>query len=255
MMITKFILSMALLLAFFIIGNVYCKKKLNKDSTGDMILKKIKTGIENCVKNQTKIDKGNITPHFTKCITAIQNKKSLLKDKKKITKDFLKKVLKGILNCLKSKMTKNSNKLKGKKKPRSKNKREKRSKRPSNTDEEMNQALEKVSKCSDEVTDGGKSGAIPIPAEKCECGRAESNQRVDALTNARIFKGKEVIQKQYPWQMLIHMKFKNIAGEMGYKEVGGTLISRKHVLTAAHNFYHLEDRTKYISSSTYLKSR
>ena len=238
MMVTRLILSMAILLAFFIVGNDHCKKKLQKDTSGNNILKKITTGLENCVKNQTKIDK---------CITVIQNKKSLLKDNKKTTKVFMKKVLKGITNCLKSKMTKMTKKPKRKKKPRSNNKREKRSKRPSNAAEEINQALAKVRKCGDEVTDAGTSGAIPIPEEKCKCGRAELNMRVNTLTHARIFQAKEAIQKQYPWQLLIHMKFENLAGIMGNKEVGGTLISRIHVLTAAHNFYHLEDRTRYIS--------
>ena len=236
MMVTRLILSMAILLAFFIVGNVHCKKNLQKDSASNDILKKITTGLENCVKNQTKIDKGKITPHFTKCITAIQNKKSLLKDKKKTTKVFMKKVLKGITNCLKSKMTKKTKKTKDKKKPKSNNKREKRSKRPSNAEEEVNQALAKVSKCGDEVTDVGKE-------EKCECGRAEMTQS-GTSSNARIFKGKETLEKQHPWYILIQISYKDSSGKTFNQHSGGALISRKHVLTVAHSFFELHTKNK-----------
>ena len=74
-------------------------------------------------------------------------------------------------------------------------------------------------------------------------------------TNARVFKGKEAIRKQFPWQILIHMKFKNVRGEEENTMSGGTLISRKHVLTAAHNFYDEEDMTKYIQCTYTLHSR
>ena len=235
---TRQILPTAFFLAFFIVGNVHGKKKLQKNTDANKILKKITTGLGQCVKNQTSIDKEKITPHFTKCITAIENKKSLLNDKKKSAKGFLRKVFKVMTNCLKSKVTtKNTKKTNQKKKQGSKNKREKRSKRPSKAEEEMNQALAKIRKC----------GEVTLE-EKCECGRPVVHLS-DTSTNARIFKGKEAIQKQYPWQLMLQMDFDNLAGEKKRKIFGGTLISRKHVLTVAHNFYHSEDLTKYVLNS------
>ena len=51
------------------------------------------TGLEKCIKNQaSSIDDEKISPHFTKYILAIQNKRYLLKYKKKTIKVFLKKV-------------------------------------------------------------------------------------------------------------------------------------------------------------------
>ena len=233
---TRYIISIAFFCAFFIVGNIHGKKKLQKDTDGSKILKKITTGLEKCVKNQTSVDNKKISSHFTKCITATENKKSLLKDKKKTTKNFLKKVLKGISNCLKSKMTKKTKKPKDKKKPKSNNKREKRSKRPSNAEEEVNQALAKVSKCGDVVTDVGK-------VEKCECGRAEMTQS-GTSSNARIFKGKETLEKQHPWYILIQISYKDSSGKTFSQHSGGALISRKHVLTVAHSFFELHTKNK-----------
>ena len=233
---TRHILSIAFFLAFFIVGNVHGKKKLQKDTDGSKILKKITTGLEKCVKNQASIDNEKISPHITQCITATKNKKSILKNKKKTTKSFLKKVLKGIKNCLKSKMTKKTKKSKGNKNPRSKNKREKRSKRPSNAEEEMNQAFAKVSKCGDDVTDVGKK-------EKCECGRAEMSQS-GTSSNARIFKGKETIQKQHPWYIFLQITYKDSLGKKFIGRLGGALISRKHFLTVAHAFFELHTKNK-----------
>ena len=245
---TRQILSIAFFLAVIIVGNVDGKKNFQKKPEGNISLKKITNGLENCVKDQNKSEKEKMMPQFSNCITTIKNKKSLLKHKNKITKSFFKKVFKGITNCLKTKMTKNAKKRNQMKKQGSKNKREKRSKRPNKAEEEMNEAIAKIQRCGEvtiELKNVGEGEAASIPKEKCECGRPEIHLS-DTSTNARIFKGKEAIRKQFPWQILIHMKFKNVRGEEENTMSGGTLISRKHVLTAAHNFYDEEDMTKYI---------
>ena len=242
---TRQILSIAFFLAVIIVGNVDGKKNFQKKPEGNISLKKITNGLENCVKDQNKSEKEKMMPQFSNCITTIKNKKSLLKHKNKITKSFFKKVFKGITNCLKTKMTKNAKKRNQMKKQGSKNKREKRSKRPSKAEEEMNLALAKIQKCGEvtiELKDVEGGGAISIPEEKCECGRPEIS--LSEASNARVFKGKEAIQKQIPWQIMIQMKFKDLAGEDDNSISGGTLISRKHVLTAAHNFFYIEDMTK-----------
>ena len=86
------ILSIAIFLAFFIIGNVHGKKKLQKNADGKKSLKEITNGLENCIKNQNKIDKEKIMPQFSKCITTIENKKSMIK--RKVLKVFGKRSLK-----------------------------------------------------------------------------------------------------------------------------------------------------------------
>ena len=112
---TRQILSIAFFLAVIIVGNVDGKKNFQKKPEGNISLKKITNGLENCVKDQNKSEKEKMMPQFSNCITTIKNKKSLLKHKNKITKSFFKKVFKGITNCLKTKMTKNAKKCQKKK--------------------------------------------------------------------------------------------------------------------------------------------
>ena len=75
--------------------------------------------------------------------------------------------------------------------------------------------------------------------EKCECGRAEYS------SNARIFNGNAAFEKQFPWQMLIQVAYIDDKDQKRKSRSGGTLISRKHVLTVAHAFYELEDDSRY----------
>ena len=64
-------------------------------------------------------------------------------------------------------------------------------------------------------------------AYECECGRYFSSS-----SNSRIYGGQNTTDHgRYPWQLLLSIKWK------GFKHSGtctGVLISRRHVLTAAH---------------------
>ena len=73
---------------------------------------------------------------------------------------------------------------------------------------------------------------------KCECGKAEYS------SNARIYNGKTAFEKQFPWQMLIQVTYNNDMGEERNPRAGGILISRKHVLSVAHAFYHEKDGSR-----------
>ena len=99
--------TITFLFVVYFIEDVYGKKKLEKKiifHQNDNILQKITVSLEKCVKKDKKISKKGILPHqFKKCLKKIKKQKSLSKDKKKATKAFLKKVIKSINECLKSK--------------------------------------------------------------------------------------------------------------------------------------------------------
>ena len=73
---------------------------------------------------------------------------------------------------------------------------------------------------------------------KCECGKAEYS------SNARIFNGKPALEKQFPWQLLIWVRYKDDKGKRIKVKSGGTLISRKHFLIVAHAFYDSDDNSR-----------
>ena len=74
---TRQILSIAFFLAVIIVGNVDGKKNFQKKPEGNISLKKITNGLENCVKDQNKSEKEKMMPQFSNCITTIKNKESL----------------------------------------------------------------------------------------------------------------------------------------------------------------------------------
>ena len=209
--------------------NIHGKKKLeNKIVVQNDILQKITISLEKCVKKDKTISKKEIPPQFKKCLKEMKKQKSLSKDKKKTTKAFLQKVIKGVTNCLKSKNKKEKTKTKKKRQKRSKDFAEEM-KRIDEEMKKMNLLLKKINDPKD-LEECGR--------EKCECGKAEYS------SNARIYNGKTAFEKQFPWQMLIQVTYDNDKGEERNPRAGGILVSRKHVLSVAHAFYHEKDGSR-----------
>ena len=72
----------------------------------------------------------------------------------------------------------------------------------------------------------------------CSCGKFSVAKR-DAIENGRIYNGREAKDGQYPWYIflkIVHKKCPNDA----CNNCGGSLISKKHILTAAHCFFDLK---------------
>ena len=71
-------------------------------------------------------------------------------------------------------------------------------------------------------------------AKKCDCGtfiKPKSRTR----QNSKIYKGRNAKKDRYPWQIFLLMSSNN-----DDDICGGTLISTKHILTAAHCFYDMK---------------
>ena len=104
-----------LLVAILIICHLFVyangKKSKNKSSKQEKALKEITTGIEKCVKNDKNIGKKE-RAKFRKCFTGFQKQKNTLNPKDKSSKIILKKIVKGIVKCLKPKKSKNSKDMK-----------------------------------------------------------------------------------------------------------------------------------------------
>ena len=64
---------------------------------------------------------------------------------------------------------------------------------------------------------------------KCDCGRFDAS--LVGNRHKRILNGETAVPHRYPWQVLLEIHHK-----MGETRCGGTLISKKHVLTAQHCF-------------------
>ena len=77
--------------------------------------------------------------------------------------------------------------------------------------------------------------------KKCECGIIPNSKR-----NARIFRGIDATIDSYPWYVVIELKFfkppkwlsrlKDILFGK-FMQFSGALVTRRHILTAAHGFY------------------
>ena len=229
--------TITFLFVVYFIEDVYGKKKLEKKiifHQNDNILQKITVSLEKCVKKDKIISKkGILPPIFKKCLKKMKKQKSLSKDKKKATKASLKKVIKSINECLKSKNKK-------KDQTKSKKKQQKRSKRSKNFAEKMkgiDEEMEKMNLLLKKIDDHKDLEACG--KEKCECGKSEHS------SNARIYNGKTAFEKQFPWQLLIQVTYKNDKGEEQNPRAGGILVSRKHVLSVAHAFFHEKDSRRY----------
>ena len=227
------LITITFLFVFYFVEDIYGKKKLEKKIVVQNDILQIMTiSLEKCVKKDKTISKKEIPPQFKKCLKEMKKQKSLSKDKKKTTKAFLQKVIKGISNCLKSKNKKDKTKTKKKRQKRSKKSKDfaDEMKRIDEEMKKMNLLLKKINDPKD-LEECGR--------EKCECGKAEYS------SNARIYNGKTAFEKQFPWQLLIQVTYKNDKGEEQNPRAGGILVSRKHVLTVAHAFYHEKDSSRY----------
>ena len=231
-----FVWIMLTLFLHFWVSNIHAKKNKSQKKIvfQSDALQKITMSLERCVKKDKTISKKEILPPiFRKCLKKIKKQKPRSKDKKKTTKGFLKKVIKSISDCLKSKNKK-------KDQTKSKKKQQKRSKRSKNFAEKMKGIDEEIKKMNlllkkiDDHKDLEACGR-----EKCECGKSEHS------SNARIYNGKTAFEKQFPWQLLIQVTYNNDKGEEQNPRAGGILVSRKHVLTVAHAFYHEKDSSRY----------
>ena len=80
--------------------------------------------------------------------------------------------------------------------------------------------------------------------KKCECGIIPNSKR-----NARIFRGIDATIDSYPWYVVIELRFfkppkwlsrlKDIfTGQ--FMQFSGALVTRRHILTAAHGFYDID---------------
>ena len=65
---------------------------------------------------------------------------------------------------------------------------------------------------------------------KCKC---KPKSKSKPTQNQRIFRGEE--DESAPYQILIEIRF-NSKNDTPYKKYGGVLVSRKHIVTAAHIF-------------------
>ena len=64
--------------------------------------------------------------------------------------------------------------------------------------------------------------------DSCECGR-----HYNTPEKGRIYNGEDASPHRYPWQVHIEITTSGAAGDYGdVIACGGTLISRKHILTA-----------------------
>ena len=68
---------------------------------------------------------------------------------------------------------------------------------------------------------------------KCECGKLLPASK----TNARIHNGQDAPVNEYPWHVLVQLKFQNYPNPNKFSFFGGILVSKRHVVTAAHSFY------------------
>ena len=81
---------------------------------------------------------------------------------------------------------------------------------------------------------------------KCKCGILLP---AASKTNARIHNGQDAPINEYPWHVLVQLKFMNFLNPNKFSFFGGILVSKRHVITAAHSFYspYYNGRYRHIS--------
>ena len=73
-------------------------------------------------------------------------------------------------------------------------------------------------------------------AAKCDCGIVQKG----IPQNTRIYKGSDANAGRYPWMIFLKIDAFVATPQQRFSIFGGSLISRKHILTAAHPFHHPE---------------
>ena len=70
----------------------------------------------------------------------------------------------------------------------------------------------------------------------CHCGKFVTR---GSKATSRIYKGKDVPEGRFPWQLYLSIEFIDFGKRSDFEYTGGAvLISKRHVLSAAHNFFH-----------------
>ena len=70
----------------------------------------------------------------------------------------------------------------------------------------------------------------------CHCGKFV---RRSSEVKSRIYKGKDVQEGRFPWQLFLIIEFFEFGKRSDFEYIAGAvLISKRHALTAAHNFFH-----------------
>ena len=70
----------------------------------------------------------------------------------------------------------------------------------------------------------------------CHCGRFV---RRGSDPKSRIYKGIHVPEGRFPWQLYLIIEFFDFGKRSDFEYIAGAvLISKRHALTAAHNFFH-----------------
>ena len=75
---------------------------------------------------------------------------------------------------------------------------------------------------------------IPNVLSYCHCGKYV---RRNNHATSRIYQGTDVLEGRFPWQLLLMLEFASSWKSKSQYLGGAVLISRRHVLTASHNFY------------------
>ena len=70
---------------------------------------------------------------------------------------------------------------------------------------------------------------------KCKCGILLP--ALKTKSNAKIHNGQDAPVNEYPWHVLVQLKFQNYPNPNKFSFFGGILVSKRHVVTAAHSFY------------------